>query len=283
LFVISKKKVYICIKQKIRVMEFLNLKEIEQRCPSVLTQSPSDHLSHIYKFIPTTEVIDILGDQGWLPRQAIQTHTRKGHESKSPYKKHMLRFRNENNNDISKVIGDTHPEILLTNSHDGSSSFKFHVGLFRLVCSNGLVIADKTFDEFRVMHKGFQKEDILKVVEMSTEKIPMVVGRVQDMMSKELNASQQYDFAKRVADTRWGEDKMVEVNQMLKIRREEDAGNDLWSVFNRVQENLLQGGILTITPKDNGMVRRSRSRAIRSIDQNLGVNKMLWSLAESVL
>jgi hypothetical protein len=264
-------------------MEFLNLKQIGQSCPSALTQSPSSHLSHIYKFIPTTDVIDILGEQGWLPTQAVQTRTRKGHESKSPYKKHMLRFRNENNNDISKIIGDTHPEILLTNSHDGSSSFKFHVGLFRLVCSNGLVIADQTFDEFRVMHKGFQKEDILKVVEMSTEKIPMVVGRVQDMMSKELNASQQYDFAKRVADTRWGEDKMIDVNQMLKIRREEDAGNDLWSVFNRVQENLLQGGILTITPKDNGKVRRSRSRAIRSIDQNLEVNKMLWSLSESIL
>jgi hypothetical protein len=274
--------IFVYIK-KIIVMEFLNLNQIGQSCPSALTQSPSSHLSHIYKFIPTTEVIDILGEQGWLPTQAVQTRTRKGHESKSPYKKHMLRFRNENNNDISKIIGDTHPEILLTNSHDGSSSFKFHVGLFRLVCSNGLVIADQTFDEFRVMHKGFQKEDILKVVEMSTEKIPMVVGRVQDMMSKELNASQQYDFAKRVADTRWGEDKMIDVNQILKIRREEDAGNDLWSVFNRVQENLLQGGILTITPKDNGKVRRSRSRAIRSIDQNLEVNKMLWSLSESIL
>jgi len=274
--------IFVYIK-KIIVMEFLNLKQIGQSCPSALTQSPSSHLSHIYKFIPTTDVIDILGEQGWLPTQAVQTRTRKGHESKSPYKKHMLRFRNENNNDISKIIGDTHPEILLTNSHDGSSSFKFHVGLFRLVCSNGLVIADQTFDEFRVMHKGFQKEDILKVVEMSTEKIPMVVGRVQDMMSNELNASQQYDFAKRVADTRWGKDKMIDVNQMLKIRREEDAGNDLWSVFNRVQENLLQGGILTITPKDNGKVRRSRSRAIRSIDQNLEVNKMLWSLSESIL
>ena len=274
--------IFVYIK-KIIVMEFLNLNQIGQSCPSALTQSPSSHLSHIYKFIPTTDVIDILGEQGWLPTQAVQTRTRKGHESKSPYKKHMLRFRNENNNDISKIIGDTHPEILLTNSHDGSSSFKFHVGLFRLVCSNGLVIADQTFDEFRVMHKGFQKEDILKVVEMSTEKIPMVVGRVQDMMSKELNTSQQYDFAKMVADTRWGEDKMIDVNQMLKIRREEDAGNDLWSVFNRVQENLLQGGILTITPKDNGKVRRSRSRAIRSIDQNLEVNKMLWSLSESIL
>ncbi len=133
------------------------------------------------------------------------------------------------------------------------------------------------------MHKGFKKEDILNVVTKTTEKIPMVVGRVQSMMSTELTGTHQYDFAQRVADYRWGEDKMIDINQMLQVRRAEDAGNDLWSVFNRVQENLLQGGILTVTPKDNGKVRRSRSRAIRSIDQNLEVNKMLWTLSESIL
>jgi len=264
-------------------MNYLDLNQIGSICPSALTQVPSNHLSNHYRFIPTTEVIDLLGDQGWLPTQAVQTRSRKGNESKSPFKKHMIRFRNEENIKIAREIGDTHPEILLTNSHDGSSSFKFHVGLFRLVCSNGLVIADKTFDQFRVMHKGFQSEDIMNVVGMTTEKIPSVVGKVQSMMSKELTLTQQYDFAKMVADQRWGEDKMIDVNQMLSIRRQEDAGNDLWSVFNRVQENMLQGGTLIVTPKDNGSVRRSRSRAIRSIEQNLEVNKMLWSLSESIL
>jgi hypothetical protein len=273
--------IFVYIKKTI--MKYLNLNEIGESCPAALTQVQSSNLSHVYRFIPTTEVIDILGELGWVPTQAVQTKSRKGNEDTIPFKKHMIRFRNEGNETISKKIGDTHPEIVLTNSHDGSSSFKFHVGLFRLVCSNGLVIADKTFDEFRVMHKGFQKEDILKVVQMATEKIPMVVGKVQEMMSKDLSKSQQYDFAKLVADNRWGEDKLIDVNQILKVRREADRGDDLWSVFNRVQENLLSGGILTITPKDNGKVRRSRSRSIRSIDQNLEVNKMLWNLTETIL
>jgi len=264
-------------------MEYLNLNQIEQSCPSALTQEQSSSLSHIYRFIPTTEVMDILGEQGWLPTQAVQTKSRKGYEDKQPYKKHMIRFRNQNNQLISKEMGDTHPEIVLTNSHDGTSSFKFHVGLFRLVCSNGLVVADKTFDQFRVMHKGFQKNDILNVISMTTERIPTIVGNVQNMMSKELTKGQQYDFAKIAAEQRWGEDKMVDVNQMLRIRRTEDSGNDLWSVFNRVQENMLQGGILTVTPKSNGKVRNSRSRAIRSIDQNLSVNKMLWDITENMV
>jgi len=264
-------------------MEYLNLNEIGQSCPAALTQRQSSNLSHIYRFIPTTEVMDILGEQGWFPTQAVQTKTRKGFESQSPYKKHMIRFRNQNNEVLSKEIGDTHPEIVLTNSHDGTSSFKFHVGLFRLVCSNGLVIADKTFDQFRVMHKGFQKNDVLKAISMTTEKIPYVIGNVQNMMSKELSKSQQYDFAKIAAEQRWGEDKLIDLNQMLQVRRMEDAGDDLWSVFNRVQENMLQGGILTVTPKENGKVRNSRSRAIRSINQNLEVNKMLWTLSETMI
>ena len=74
-------------------------------------------------------------------------------------------------------------------------------------------------------------------------------------------------ISQRVADYRWGEDKMIDINQMLQIRRRK-MGNDLWSVFNRVQE-LTKGGILTVTPKDNGKVRRSHGRAIRSIDPNL--------------
>ena len=52
-------------------MEYLNLNEIGQSCPAALTQKQSSNLSHIYRFIPTTEVIDILGEQGWVPTQAV--------------------------------------------------------------------------------------------------------------------------------------------------------------------------------------------------------------------
>ena len=86
-------------------MDYLNLNEIGQKCPSALTQKPSKHLSHIYRFIPTTEVMDILGEQGWEPTQAVQTKTRKGYEASAPYKKHMIRFRNESHSQPFKRNG----------------------------------------------------------------------------------------------------------------------------------------------------------------------------------
>jgi len=127
-------------------MDYLNLDEIGRIAPSVLTQTQSGHLSHIYKFIPTTEVMDVLAENNWLPTQVLQSTTRSGGAAKIPYKKHIIRFRNSENDALAAELGDTFPEIVLTNSHNGTSSFKFHVGLFRLVCSNGLVIADQTFN-----------------------------------------------------------------------------------------------------------------------------------------
>ena len=118
---------YICNNKKIITMEYLNLEQIGAKCPSALTQTQSRHLSHIYKHIPTTKVIDILGDKNWKPTDAMQTGTRTGYEDTVPFKKHILRFRNAEMDNLSSEIGDTHPEIVLTNSHNGRSSFKFHV------------------------------------------------------------------------------------------------------------------------------------------------------------
>lgn len=265
-------------------MSYLNLDQIAQIAPSVINQDHSPKLSGIYKHIPTTDVIDILGKNGWGVTKVLQSNTRKGNEGNIPYKKHMLRFRNMNDT-ISKEIGDTFPEIVMTNSHDGTSSFKFHVGLFRLVCSNGLVIADQTFSNLKINHKGFEKSKIIEIINETTVRVPDVVGKVQKMMGKEMSMTQQYDFAMDAYVNNWGlnEDDVVDVNQLLKIRRDEDRGNDLWSVFNRVQENIVKGGVLTIKPKGEGKFRRSRSRVIKSIDKNIQVNKMLWSLSESLI
>ena len=57
--------------------------------------------------------------------------------------------------------GDTvFPQILMTNSHDGKNSFQFQAGLYRLVCSNGLVIADAQFEDVKMRHMGYSFEDL---------------------------------------------------------------------------------------------------------------------------
>lgn len=264
-------------------MNYLTLEQIEAKCPSALTQKPATDLSHIYRFIPTTEVIDVLAEHNWHPTTAGQPKTRKGNEYKIPYKKHLLRFRNSESNVMSKELGDTFPEIVMINSHNGSSSFRFNVGLYRLVCGNGLVVADKIFSQHRIPHKGFQKGDVIKAINEITENIPIVAGRVQSMKGIELSKPQQLEFASQAAVNHWGEEKTININDVLKVRRVEDEGNDLWTVFNKIQENILTGGVLTMSVDNEGIVRKRKARKVNSIDTNIRVNQMLWGLAETLV
>ena len=66
--------------------------------------------------------------------------------------------------------------------------------------------------------------------------------------------------------------------QLLAPRRTADAGSDLWSTFNRVQENIVQGGLTM--KSTNG--RRMSTRAVAGIDSSVKVNRALWMLAEEM-
>jgi hypothetical protein len=146
-----------------------------------------------------------------------------------------------------------------------------------------LVIADQTFNQYKIRHKGFEKSAVIDAISEVTTNIPMVVGKVQGMMGKILTPSQQRSFARQAVIERWGEDRWVDLSEVLGIRRAADKGTDLWTVFNRVQENMLDGGIVTSTTDSKGRIKLNKTRKVKSIDENLRVNKMLWSLSEAMV
>ena len=71
----------------------------------------------------------------------------------------------------------------------------------------------------------------------------------------------------------------MQPSQLLTCRRVEDAGDDLWSVLNRVQENLLAGGLSRRSERG----RLTRTRRITSIREDVRINGRLWDLAAEVL
>jgi hypothetical protein len=146
-----------------------------------------------------------------------------------------------------------------------------------------LVIADQTFNQYKIRHKGFEKSAVIDAISEVTANIPTVVGKVQQMMGKLLTPSQQRSFARQAVVERWGEDRWVDLSEVLGIRRVADKGSDLWTVFNKVQENLLEGGIITSTTDSQGRIKLNKTRKVKSIDENLRVNKMLWSLSEAMV
>jgi len=249
----------------------------EQLPASVYATEPWQGVGHTYKFLPTIEVVRALGDNGIHPYLAKATKTRI--DGKRGYTKHMLRFRAEN---AVAMPGEVFPEIVLTNAHDTASSFRIDLGLFRLVCMNGLVTSYGMASRYRVRHVGSTVEDVLENVRLAMGEFPRLGDTVLNMQAKLLNEQARQSFAHAASLLRWDSDKApFEASLLLITRRPEDEEPTLWNVYNTVQENLLTGQrIRTFGPSFRGYRTRTQTtREVQSIDKSMDLNNGLWKLA----
>lgn len=245
--------------------------ELMQHTPSVFGEEKHASRSERYAYIPTITLLESLQREGFQPFFACQTRVRD--QSRREHTKHMLRLRR-----AGQITGQQVPEIILLNSHDGSSSYQMLPGLFRAVCCNGLVCGT-SFGEVRVPHKG---DVVGKVIEGAYEVLG-VFDRVEEkrdaMQSLLLPPPAQQAFAKAALTYRFGEEHQpVTESRALSARRWQDEKNDLWSVFNRLQENLSKGGL----PGRSAQGKRSRTRAVNGIDGDIKLNRALWVMAEEL-
>ncbi|KAA0544039.1 MULTISPECIES: DUF932 domain-containing protein [Citrobacter] len=249
----------------------LTHEELMQHTPSVFGEEKHASRSERYAYIPTITLLESLQREGFQPFFACQTRVRD--QSRREHTKHMLRLRR-----AGQITGQQVPEIILLNSHDGSSSYQMLPGLFRSVCCNGLVCGT-SLGEVRVPHKG---DVVEKVIEGAYEVLG-VFDRVEEkrdaMQSLLLPPPAQQALAKAALTYRFGEEyQPVTESQVLSARRWQDEQNDLWSVFNRLQENLSKGGLSGRSAQG----KRSRTRAVNGIDGDIKLNRALWVMAEEM-
>jgi len=196
------------------------------------------------------------------------------------FQKHLLVFRN-NDIMIDGKDGDTvFPQVLLTNSSDGKNAFTFRAGLFRLVCSNGLVISTQDFADMKIRHMGYDFEELQKTINTMVEKLPLTVESMNKFKQTQLDEAQIIEFAKKALETRFSEDEIkrikVDYSELVKPTRKEDEGNDLWSVFNVIQEKVIDGGF-----EYSAGTKTRKARRIKNFNQDLIVNSKLYELASS--
>ena len=276
--------------KKVENHQALNDKEIEHLCPvafkSTMTNSEIRKLglSKHYSFVPTMNVVNDLRALGYEVVDAKQVKARK--KSTNGYQKHMITFEHPK----YKVEGkEEYPQILLTNSHDGGNAFTLSAGIFRLVCSNGLVIKTEDYGSARLVHKGYSFEAVQELVKQFEETVSEVLNKITEMKKVELTKEQQIEFAKKAALLRftaksYNEDNIsdvVNIDDLLNVDRKEDAGNGLYEVFNRVQESIVQGKYLyAASGKVNDADTKTRkARPIKNFKQSIDVNKKLSELA----
>jgi len=250
----------------------LTREQLTELVPSAFANQQSPKVSNKYTFISTSTVLDDMSKLGWEPFSASQRKSRKDEDSM--FTKHLIRLRNNN---LSK-IGDSIPEVVLTNSHDGRNAFTLHAGLFRLVCSNGLVIADTTFQQVKIKHQWYNFDEIRKIMDGMLDVVPKVIAQVQNLNLINLSDEQQVDFASKALLTRYPKgNENLNVEDLLSPVRQSDRGDELWKIFNVIQEKLVKGGLVFNNKKE----KMQKLRPITNIDRRIDVNKKLWELTEA--
>ena len=255
-----------------RANEPLTNDQIARYAPSVLAEEAHESRGERYAFIPTIHVLEGLRKEGFQPFEVRQTKCRD--EGKRDFTKHLIRLRHA---DAITSQGEV-PEIVLLNSHDGTSSYQLLAGLFRFVCSNGLIAGD-ICNDIRVRHSGRVVDDVIEGSYRVLDNIKLVQDRVEQYRAIDLAPEEQNAFAQSAALLRWDEDKVpVDAERILAVRRWEDRKTDLWTTFNRAQENLLNGGLRGRTTTG----KRTTTRAVGGVNENVKLNRALWTLADSL-
>lgn len=254
--------------------------EIRRAAPSVFADEAHESRSSRYAYVPTMEILQGLRREGFEVFSARQAIARK--EDRRGHAKHLLRLRHASQVGQSARVGDSVPEILLLNSHDGTSSYQMMGGVFRFICSNGMVVPDGTVQTVKVPHMGKIADRVTEGAFEVLDGLTRVIESRDDMRALTLADGEQRAFANAAALLRFepeeGEALPVTVDQINRPRRMEDRAPDLWTTFNRVQENVIRGGLRG----RNANGGRMSTRAVTGIDQDVRLNRALWTLAEEM-
>lgn len=256
--------------------------QIGRYAPSILATEPHASRGERYAYIPTVEVLDGLRREGFHPFEVRQTKVKD--LSRRDFTKHLIRLRHASH--IESRVNEEVPEIVLVNSHDGTSSFQLLAGIFRLVCSNGLIAGDICSD-IRVRHTGRVVDNVIEGSYRVLDNIQQVQSRIGDYKGTLLTPGEQAAFAEAALDLRYDRDEAgnslapIDAGRLVNAVRVEDGagynGNrDLWRTFNVVQEHLVRGGIAGRSASG----RRIRTRAITGVNEDLRLNRALWTLAD---
>lgn len=282
---------------------FLTDDAIRATCPSAFATKAHSKTSERYSFIPTSRVIEAMRDSGFYPVSAQQSNARTAGSIDTT--RHVLRFQSKDDalrvelakekaNAEAKKSGKhawidkanqpLYPQLVFSGSHDGSAPYVLETGLYRLVCGNGLVVCAQQFTSLKVKHSNVAVEEVLTASYRIMQELPQLAEQIHLFQSTQLTPHRAQVFAYAALACHYGEDDKgnllggITTEAVLAARREEDAANDLWSIYNRVQENMVKGGILALSAAN----RQRHTRAITSVDSGLDLNRQLWCLAEEM-
>jgi len=242
----------------------ISLNSLRERVPAIFTKTPSPKVSNRYSFADSEYYLQKFIDADWFIHSARQV-------SKSEYAPHQVILRNK---DIA-TVGDLLPQLIFTNSHNGIKKMTMDTGIYRLVCSNGLVVPTSITQSLSIKHIDLGDSTTDTIVNSFYEKVPIIMNNIDRMRNKILTDDEIDNFTYNALQIRFTNAVGININDVVKPLRLEDNSDDLWTVFNVVQEKLIRGGIQ--------LPSKRRSRPINNFVNDNNINTKLWELAEQYI
>jgi hypothetical protein len=259
-------------------IKVLTESDLRAAAPSIFSESPHSSRSARYAHVPTIDILERMRKAGYVPVHAHQSAVRKGKEDRFNFTRHLIRMRQRQYLD-PMVKDDVVPEILLLNAHDGTSSFRLDAGLFRMVCSNGLIVKSADYGSVRLHHTGSALIDAVRsAADEMSEQLPKIIRVTKEWDKIKMTPAARTRLANKALALRYNDNSPLTAAQVLAPRRNADEAPTLWRTFNILQENLSIGGLVGKSVTG----RNINTRSIKSVNNILHFNRGLWEMAEAI-
>jgi hypothetical protein len=261
--------------------------DLQNHIPAAFAVNPHPDRTERYSFVSTIDLLDTFEKLGWIAYSAKQ-------HGKNIYGRHIIRLSNQDLGFLALKGDKVKPHILLDNSHDGYTPASLHLGLFRLVCENGLVIAMPGMStQIKFRHINVDRAELMQILSEAAEQYRTIGLHIGDMQSRVLTNEEREEFAIRAVSIREPKrfinpDGTINLSTLtnslnpkalLEAVRPQDGSNDLWTTFNLIQERTMKG----MYERKGTTGRKSSPREITNAARALDFNKEIWSIAEEYL
>lgn len=249
---------------------FENADEMHQRAPALFATQAHPKMSSRYSFTNTYDILLHIHNKGF------KVSSVQGGEK--TYSKVMVRMRHSGYD-----IRDDAPEIVVLDSHDGSRRLKLMLGIIRFICMNGCVAGDMLYAKSFIHLAPDLMQQIMLELDDIQEPINRLQSRVNRMKSYETTIGERLALADAAIKVRFEGERSASFytdmrKNILHTRRVADESNDMYTVMNVVQENVLRGGMMYET---HNSIRRVAP--INAVDRNVTINQALWREAERLI
>jgi hypothetical protein len=264
-----------------------SMEDLKEQVPAAFATSYHPERSERYSLFSTAEFLDTLSKLGWTPYSAKQQGT-------GPYARHIIRLQNPDLGYIPVKGDKIKPHLMIDNSHNGFTKGQIHMGLFRLVCTNGLVVGiPGLHSSIKFKHMGLDQAQIMNLIAETSEQYRTIGSHIEDMQQIIMSEDDKLEFAVSALALREPNrfikaDKTADFDTIVKLMdpkdiykpvRPQDEANDLWTVFNVVQERTING--LYERKTERGY--KGSPKMITNVARHLTYNQKLWTLAEDYM